>query len=57
MSWLGYILAFMLGGSISFFIACIIAGGRLAEMLRENQRLKEQLDGHLSLKDYSVLIA
>jgi len=57
MSWLGYILAFMLGGSISFFIACIIAGGRLAEMLRENQRLKEQLDGHLSLKDYSLLIA
>ena len=57
MSWLGYILAFMLGGSISFFIACIITGGQLAELLRENQRLKEQLDGHLPLKDYSVLIA
>jgi predicted acylesterase/phospholipase RssA len=36
MSWLGYILAFILGGSIGFYIACIIAGGRLAELLREN---------------------
>lgn len=57
MSWLGYILAFILGGSIGFYIACIIAGGRLAELLRENQRIKEQLDGHLPLKEYSVLIA
>jgi hypothetical protein len=26
-------------------------------LLRENQRIKEQLDGHLPLQDYSVLIA
>jgi hypothetical protein len=40
---LGYTLAFMLGGSIGFVLACIIAAGRVAQLTRENQILRKEL--------------
>ena len=43
---LASVLAFMLGGSIGFTLACIIAAGRVVELRRENQRLKKELIGH-----------
>jgi hypothetical protein len=43
---LASVLAFMLGGSIGFTMACMIAAGRVADLRRENQRLKQELEGH-----------
>ena len=43
---LACVLAFMLGGSIGFILACMIAAGRVADLRRENQRLKQELEGH-----------
>lgn len=42
---LASILAFMLGGSIGFILASMIAAGRVADLRRENQRLKAELEG------------
>jgi hypothetical protein len=36
----------MLGGSIGFTFAWLIAAGRVADLGRENQRLKQELEGH-----------
>jgi len=36
----------MLGGSIGFILACMIAAGRVVDLGRENQRLKQKLEGH-----------
>ena len=43
---LASVLAFMLGGSIGFILACMIAAGRVADLGRENQRLRKELEGH-----------
>ena len=40
------VLAFMLGGSIGFTFACILAARRVTDLRRENQRLKQELGGH-----------
>ena len=42
---LAYVLVFMVGGSIGFTLACILAAGRVADLVRENQRLKQELEG------------
>ena len=44
---LACVLAFMLGGSIGFILASMIAVGRVADLRRESQRLKQELEGHL----------
>ena len=43
---LASVLAFMLGGSIGFTLACMIAAERVADLGRENQLLKQELEGH-----------
>ena len=43
---LACVLAFMLGGSIGFILASMVAAGRVAHLRRENQRLRQDLEGH-----------
>ena len=63
------ILAFMLGGSLGFTLACMMAAGRVADLRRENQRLKREPEGqqygskvvseqtHVSISKPSVTVA
>ena len=41
-----WLIMFVLGGSIGFILACMIAAGRVADLKRENERLREELEGH-----------
>ena len=41
-----WLIMFILGGSIGFILACIIAAGRVADLMRENQRLRRELERH-----------
>jgi uncharacterized integral membrane protein len=41
-----WLIMFALGGSIGFILACMIAAGRVADLKRENERLKEELERH-----------
>jgi hypothetical protein len=44
MQTLGYLLVFIVGGSFGFSLACIIASNRVSSLLRENYRLRKELD-------------
>jgi hypothetical protein len=44
MQTLGYLLVFIVGGSLGFSLACIIAFNRVSSLLRENYRLRKELD-------------
>lgn len=44
MQTLGYLLVFMLGGSMGFLLACVVASGRVGGLLRENYCLRKELD-------------
>jgi len=39
-----YSLVFIAGGSIGFLLACIVASNRVSSLLRENHRLRKELD-------------
>jgi len=41
-----WLIMFVLGGSIGFILACMIAAGRVAGLMRENQLLREELERH-----------
>jgi hypothetical protein len=41
---LGYILVLMLGATIGFVLACVIAARRVAYLSREGQLLQEKLE-------------
>lgn len=40
---LAWLIMFVLGGSIGFILASMIAAGRVAGLMRENRRLREEL--------------
>ena len=46
---LGYILVLMLGATIGFVLACVIAARRMAYLSREGQLLQEELEQYQNL--------
>jgi len=41
-----WLIIFLLAGSIGFILASMIAAGRIAGLMRENKRLREELARH-----------
>ncbi len=41
-----WLIMFVLGGSIGFILASMIAAGRVTGLMRENKRLREELARH-----------
>ena len=39
-----WLIMFVLGGSIGFILASMIAAGRVADLMRQNKRLREELE-------------
>ena len=51
---LGYILILMLGATIGFILACVIAARRVAYLSREGQLLQEELERYQNLFGVAV---
>ena len=51
---LGYILILMLGATIGFILACVIAARRVAYLSREGQLLQEELERYQNLFGFAV---
>jgi hypothetical protein len=51
---LGYILVLMLGATIGFVLACVIAARRVAYLSREGQLIQEELERYHNLFGVAV---
>ena len=51
---LAYILVLMLGATIGFILACVIAARRVAYLCRQGQLLQEELERYRNLFEVAV---